>query len=43
MQGAMTALMQNEELSQILGPAMEKFGKRMKGHDKVFERFGKKK
>ncbi len=43
MQGAMKALMQNPEVSQILGPAMEKFGKRMQENDKVFERFGKKK
>ena len=43
MQGAMKALMENAEVAQILGPAMEKFGKRMQENDKVFERFGKKK
>ena len=43
MKGAMGTIMQNEEVAGILGPAMEKFGKGMKEHDKVFERFGKKK
>jgi len=43
MAGTMTTLMQNQEVAQILGPAMQKFGERMAEHDKVFERFGKKK
>jgi len=40
---AMKSLMANEEVAKIIGPAMQKFGERMSEHDKVFERFGKKK
>ena len=43
MGGVMSAMMQNQEIAQIIGPAMQKFGERMSEHDKVFERFGKKK
>lgn len=41
--GAMTTVMGNPDVAKILGPAMQKFGERMKENDKIFERFGKKK
>ena len=41
MKSGMPALMQNPEVSQLLTPAMKRFGERMEANDKVFERFGK--
>ncbi|MFK7911715.1 MAG: hypothetical protein AB8F34_14095 [Akkermansiaceae bacterium] len=43
MGAVMGAMMSNEEIGEVLGPAMQKFGERMKKHDPIFERFGKKK
>lgn len=37
------ANMGNPDVAQIIGPAMQEFGKSMSENDKVFERFGKKK
>ena len=41
MKSGMPALMENAEVSQLLTPAMKRFGERMEANDKVFERFGK--
>lgn len=41
MGGSMQAIMSNQEVAQIIGPAMMAFGSRMKDLDPVFERFGK--
>jgi hypothetical protein len=43
MESSMPAIMSNPEVAGVLMPAMMKFGERMKKHDPVFERFGKKK
>lgn len=43
MGGLIGAMMSNEEIGTVLGPAMEKFGERMEKHNPIFERFGKKK
>ncbi len=42
MGAVMPTIMQNPEVGEIIGPALQKFAERMKSNDKVFKRFGKK-
>ena len=43
MNSSMPTIMGNQEVAAIIGPALQEFGKRMDEHEKVFQRFIKKK